>query len=184
MTLEESENSYRKIWKREEIDVVRISKSKYKTAAIRAFEKMAGSGLSDSTMEGRICDAVFACILCGAEKSGRKFAKRLQNWLEKEKISGKSRYFNREKKHLQIEFLAAYYTEPPERLQKLLDRESKREICHECTYPVCKEMESVRILFLIRMGRMDEARERLQRNLEVQPWDMHMRAIQRIMSAE
>ena len=155
-----------------------------KTAAIRAFEKMAGSGLSDSTMEGRICDAVFACILCGAEKSGRKFAKRLQNWLEKEKISGKSRYFNREKKHLQIEFLAAYYTEPPERLQKLLDRESKREICHECTYPVCKEMESVRILFLIRMGRMDEARERLQRNLEVQPWDMHMRAIQRIMSAE
>lgn len=29
MTLEESENSYRKIWKREEIDVVRISKSKY-----------------------------------------------------------------------------------------------------------------------------------------------------------
>lgn len=155
-----------------------------KTAAIRAFEKMAGSGLSDSTMEGRICDAVFACILCGAEKSGRKFAKRLQSWLEKEKISGKSRYFNREKKHLQIEFLAAYYTEPPERLQKLLDGECKREICHECTYPVCKEMESVRILFLIRMGRLDEARKRLQRNLEVQPWDMHMRAIQRMLSAE
>ena len=151
-----------------------------KAAAVKAFEKMTKYGFTDNTMEGKLCDAVFACILCGDEKRGKKFAERLKNWLEREKTSGKSRYFNREKKHLQIEFLAAYYTESSEKLREILDRDEKSEICHECINSLCKEMESVKLLFLLRMGKKDEAKERLHRNLELQPWDKHLRAIKHV----
>ncbi len=151
-----------------------------KAAAVKAFEKMTKCGFTDNTMEGKLCDAVFACILCGDEKRGKKFAERLKNWLEREKTSGKSRYFNREKKHLQIEFLAAYYTESSEKLREILDRDEKSEICHECINSLCKEMESVKLLFLLRMGKKDEAKERLHRNLESQPWDKHLRAIKHV----
>lgn len=81
---------------------------------------------------------------------------------------------------MQMEFLAAYYTETPEKLREILDREKGCEICHFCTSPLCKEMEGVRILFLMREGRTEEARERLVRNLETQPWDEYMLAIRHV----
>ncbi|HBA47205.1 MAG TPA: hypothetical protein DCZ91_05295 [Lachnospiraceae bacterium] len=151
-----------------------------KSAALAAFDKMFRNGLVESSMEGKICDAVFACILCGDEKRGRKYARRLQEWLKVEQAAGKPKYYNREKAHLQMEFLAAYYTEDTEKLQEILDRESKCEICHFCNHPRCREMEGVRILFLLRMGRREEARERLRRNLEVQPWDEYMLAVRHV----
>lgn len=151
-----------------------------KDAALRAFGRMTRSGLVENTMEKKLCDAVFACILCGDDKRGRKYAQKLQAWLAKEKFSGRSRYYNREKGHLQIEFLAAYYTEPIEKLKEILGREQKSEICHSCTNPLCKEMEGVRILFLLRTGNAGEARERLAHNLEIQPWDEYMQAINHI----
>ena len=144
-----------------------------KNGAIKAFEKIAGSGCG----EEKLCNAVFACILCGDDKRGKKFGKRLQDLLTKEKFSGKSRYYNRQREHLHMEFLAAYYTEPTEKLQQILDRESKCEICHYCTNPLCKEMEGMRILFWLKTGRREEARARIRRNLEVQPWDEYLLAI-------
>ncbi len=132
-------------------------------------------GLEDKAMGERLCDGVFACILCGDEKRGRKLARRLQDWLEKK--GGRGSYYNREKKYLQIEFLTAYYTEPTEKLKEILDREEKCEICHECSNSICEEMEGVRILFLLRMGRKEEAKERLLRSLEAQPWDEYLQAI-------
>ena len=155
-----------------------------KAAALAAFDKMFRNGLVESSMEGKICDAVFACILCGDEKRGKKYALRLQSWLEKEKAANKPKYYNREKAHLQMEFLAGYYTETAERLQEILDREDTSEICHFCNCPRCKEMEGVRILFLLRMGKREEAKERLRRNLEIQPWDEYMLAIKNVMFRE
>jgi len=148
-------------------------------AAVKAFGKMAG-GLAENTMERMLCDAVFACILCGDDRRGRKHAKRLQAWLTKEKFSGRSRYYNREKGHLHMEFMAAYYTEPAEKLKVLLDREKKCEICHSCINPICKEMEADRILFLLRTGKAEEAEERLARVLEIQPWDEYMLAVRHV----
>ena len=152
-----------------------------KAAALRAFDKMFRNGLVESSMEGKICDAVFACILCGNEEKGKKYAKKLREWLANEEKSGKRKYYNRQKGHLQLEFLASYYTETPERLQELLDREEKCEICHFCTSPLCRELEGARVLLMLRMGHRQEALERLRRNLEVQPWDEYMLSIQHVV---
>lgn len=155
-----------------------------KAAALRAFDKMFQNGLVENAMEGKICDAVFACILCGDNRRGRKYAGRLRNWLEEEKRTGRTKYYNQEKGHLQLEFLAAYYTESDERLQEILDREANCEICHFCNCPRCKEMEGIRILFLLRTGKREEAGQRLRSNLEIQPWDEYMLAIKHIAFAE
>ena len=149
-------------------------------AAVRAFEQMFRNGLSEKTMEDKICDAVFACILCGDEEKGKRYAARLQFWLDREKTVGRRKYYNRQKAHLQLEFLAAYYTESEQRLQELLDMEDRCEICHSCTCPLCRELEGVKILLLLRNGKREEARERLERNLLVQPWDVYMLAIRHV----
>lgn len=147
-----------------------------KSSAIKAFTSALYYQL-DYKAEGTLCDAVFAFILCGEEKLGKKYAAKLKDWLRQEQFEGENRYYEQEKGHLQIEFLAAYYTEPVEKLQELLERESNCECCHFCAYAVCKELEGVRILLMLRQGRTQEARERLARNLEIQPQDEYMLAI-------
>lgn len=149
-------------------------------SAMKAFGAMFRNGLTERTMEGKICDAVFACILLGENKQGQKYAQQLQSWLENEKKFGNRKYYNREKAHLQMEFLAVYYTADPEKLQEILDRESRCEICHNCSRPLCGKMEGVRLLLLLRQGKKDEARERLCRSLEVQPWDEYLLAIRHV----
>jgi len=148
-----------------------------KSAALKAFDQMYKNGLVENIMEGKLCDAVFACILCGDEKRGRRYSEKLSDWLKREKAANRSRYYDQEKGHLQLEFLAAYYTEEPEKLEELLEREANCETCHFCTHILCKELEGVRILFMLRMGQTEEAKERLRRNLEQQPWDEYMLAI-------
>lgn len=127
--------------------------------------------------EGKLADAVFACIVCGMDKRGRKYGEQLKKWLQSEQLSDSGKYFNREKGHLQMEVLAAWYTEGEAEIQALLDREQECGICHFCTSAVCSEMESMHILFLIRNGKHEDARERLARSLERQPSDEYMLAI-------
>lgn len=148
-----------------------------KKNAIKAFCKMLRSGFLENTMEGKLCDMVFACILCEDEKRGRKGSEKLRDWLKREKASGGSKYYNREKAHVWTEFLAAYYTESQEKLYKLLDKGERSEICHSCVCPLCKELESARTLLLLRTGQKEEAGERLRRNLEIQPWDEYLLAV-------
>lgn len=145
--------------------------------AVRAFVSALDNKPDLDNSEGILCDAVFAFILCREDKLGKKYAAKLQNWLRRESFSSKNEYYEQEKGHLQLEFLAAYYTETDEKLQELLDRESKCECCNFCTYAICKEMEGVRILWMLRKGQIREAEERLEHNLEVQPQDEYMLAI-------
>ena len=63
---------------------------------------------------------------------------------------------------------------------ELLDMEEKCEICHSCTCPLCRELEGVRILFLLRRGKREEAKKRLERDLLVQPWDVYLLAIRHV----
>lgn len=148
--------------------------------AVKAFVSALDFRPDLENAEGTLCDAVFAFILCGEEKLGKKYAAKLQEWLGREKFVPENAYYEQEKGHLQMEFLAAYYTEPEEKLQEMLDREDKCECCNFCTYAVCKELEGVRILLMLRMGRQEEARERLGRNLKIQPQDEYMLAIRHI----
>lgn len=152
--------------------------------AARAFGRAVKYCLAGNAAEGRICDAVFAFILCGDDARGKRYGSWLGDWLRKEKFSPRNKYYNRGKAHLQMEFLAAYYTEEPGKLQEILDREARTEICHSCTSPLCRELEGVRLLLLLRMGRREEARERLLRNLEVQPDDEYMLALRHIAFGE
>ena len=65
-------------------------------------------------------------------------------------------------------------------MQGILHKESSCGICHFCTHAVCREMEGVRILFLLRQGKREEAKQRLDRNLEIEPADDYMLAIRHI----
>ena len=132
-------------------------------------------------MNGKLADLTFACIVCGMDKQGREYSKELRKWLQEDKFSAENTYFNQEKGLLEKKILAAWYTTPDEGIQALLDKEEKCGICHFCTNPVCKEVEAMRILFLIRQGKKKEAKERLEKSLEIQPSDEFMLAIRHMV---
>ena len=152
-----------------------------KSSVIKAFTSALYYQLEDNKADGVLCDAVFAFILCGEEKLGKKYGTKLKERLRQEQFSGVNRYYEQEKGHLQTRCLAAYYTEPVEKLEELLAQESGCECCHFCTYAICKELEGVRILLMIRQGKAQEAKERLAHNLEVQPQDEYILAIKHIV---
>lgn len=123
-------------------------------------------------------ETVFASILCDDEKRGRKYAAKLVNWLKEMERSGRQSYCHMQKLYLESEILAVYYTESNERLKELLDREEKMESCYFCNYGICKEIEAIRILYLLRLGKKEEARRRVECNLRWQPLNEYTAAIQ------
>lgn len=134
-------------------------------------------GSSGGGWEVRLADAVFVCIVCGMDRQGRKYGELLQRWLNEQQSSGSGKYFNREKGYLHKQILAAWYTREENEIQALLDGDRERGICHFCNDAVCREMEAMHILFLVRRGKREQAEERLARSLELQPSDEFMLAI-------
>ena len=130
----------------------------------------------EKSPEGMISDAVFAFAVMGDEKLGGRWAKVLQKRLETEKTDVE-RYYKQEKTLLLDELLVAYFLESNARVRELLDREDGYRICWFCSSPVCREIEGVRVLFLLREGRREEAKERLMNNLKLQPVNEYMLAI-------
>lgn len=122
-------------------------------------------------------DAVYGCIVCGDDKRGRKYSAKLKKKFRQESFKATDWYYNSAKIKLNIEIQSCFYTESPERIQELLDREETTENCHFCTNPFCKELEGLRIMFLVRQGKHEEALERLVLNLEKFPQDEFMLAI-------
>lgn len=130
----------------------------------------------EKSPEGMISDAVFAFAVMGDEKLGVRWAKVLQKRLETEKADVE-RYYKQEKILLLDELLVAFFLESDTKVRELLDREDKLTICWFCKSPVCREIEGVRILFLLREGRREEAKERLMNNLKLQPVNEYMLSI-------
>ncbi|MGN0400871.1 MAG: hypothetical protein ACI4HQ_01260 [Acetatifactor sp.] len=128
-------------------------------------------------------DGIFGAILCEEEACGKKMAANLERWLKRDKMSDNNQYFNREKAYLRLQVLAAWYTASEAEIEELLEKESQCGICHECASPVCRELEGIRILLLLRQGRIQEAKERLQRNLQNFSSDEYTRAIAAIHSS-
>lgn len=145
-------------------------------ASLKYFEKQ---NQLDQNKDGKagLVDGIFARILLGEERHGKAIAEKLKKWIAKEKLSGTDHYHEMKKARLQLDFLAAYYDASDEALAAMLEQDKTCDICHFCNYEICKEMEAVRILYMIRIGKKEEALERLERNLERQPLDEYMIAI-------
>lgn len=122
-------------------------------------------------------DMVFAAIVYGDEKLGRKYAAKLRTWINRESFSPVDEDHDCPKLKLTREFLADYYTASDEKLQELLDREKDCARCPFCMMTLCQELEGMRVLLLVRQGREAEARARLAQNLEVQPFDEYMQVL-------
>lgn len=148
--------------------------------ALEFFEKLIKAKTHDNSIAGSMCDMVFACILCGDTERGKLYSAKLRQWMQKEKAEGRNDYYDGEKGRLQLEFLSEFYKSDIVGLEEMLNHEKDCQICHYCTFSVCKEMEAVRILHMMSKGEREAAMERLARNLEIQPQDEYMIAIRHI----
>lgn len=122
-------------------------------------------------------DLIFTCILYGQEELGRHYAAKLMEINAKEEAEGTKDMHEMQKARLQKIFLSRYYTASDKELQEILEREKDTTICYFCTYCLCKELEAVRILYMLRTGQKEEAMARVERNLQKQPLDEYMLAI-------
>jgi tetratricopeptide (TPR) repeat protein len=153
-------------------------------AALKEFHRAVKKATADN-MEEVLQEALFACIVCGDDNKGAKYSARLSDFLKNCRYYGRNIYFNKEKTLMWIEIMAAWY--PVERdaagteemLEKLFEREKQCGICHCCSTGVCRKTESLRILFLVRQGKRQEARELLRHDLELLPLDGYLLAIRR-----
>lgn len=154
-----------------------------KKAAMDSFKRdillAVRGGVKD--YEESLPDIIFAAVLCGEDSLGRKYARKLSDWLARVSRQPADPFYERPKARLTAEFLAGYYTYTEEQLQELLDREKGCALCGFCLMPLCQELEGMRILLLLRQGKTQEARERLARNLKVQPYDEYMQAINGVL---
>lgn len=137
--------------------------------------------LCRSIVEHEKADIVFACILCGDDTQGKKYSERLRKRMkeaeEAKPKDGDDFFCNEYKRGLYYRILSCFYTASPQEIQGLLDQEKGMTSCNLCTRPFCSELEGIRILLLYRQGKQQEARERLERNLEILPQDEYLRAI-------
>lgn len=148
-------------------------------AALELFEQQVKCGeiKSQGDSDEGLEDMVFAATLYGETEKGKKYADKLRIWLNKASMKAVDEFHERPKAKLTAEFLANYYRISDEKLQELLDREKGCAICGFCLMPLCMELEGMRALLLLRQGKLDEVRERVAHNLEVQPYDEYMLAV-------
>lgn len=137
--------------------------------------------LRENNAAARISDALFAAAVCGKQKLGVRWAKRLKKVLNKQLQDNPNEYYEKEKVYLYYQLMAAYFTESEEKIRELLDRGRTCQICRFCTSAFCQELEGIGILFLIRTGNLQAAKERLTEILEVQPADKYMLTIRHML---
>ncbi|MCM1044647.1 MAG: tetratricopeptide repeat protein [Candidatus Gastranaerophilales bacterium] len=124
--------------------------------------------LDDDTRQSCLCAAVFACILCGDERRGRRFAARIRP--DQTPLSDQKRRECRT-------FFSLYYSETEEHLGRILDRGDAESVCRTCSRCVCRDIEVGRLLLLFRRGQIDEAGARLKADMERQPFDIYLMAV-------
>lgn len=143
----------------------------------KAFKLYTAAGEDAS---GQCCDMVFACALCGDDVRGRKYAAKLRDFMEAERKKKTAPYHEMDKIRLEREFISQYYTASAEELEAILEQEENAHVCYFCTYCLCKELEGMRILHMLRMGKTEEAFARVESNLKKQPVDEFMLAIKHV----
>ncbi|MCD7835542.1 MAG: hypothetical protein LUG83_02570, partial [Lachnospiraceae bacterium] len=131
----------------------------------------------DCLKEEYQCDAVFASILYGDVRRGRRYAQMLKEFLKREKLKRGNIYYNYCRKHVRIEILSIWYDDNDGEIERLLRESHSMEICHDCTSCLCKGLECLEVLFLLKKGKTDEAAEKLERSLRLFPFDEYMNAL-------
>lgn len=145
--------------------------------ALRDIDDMIRFNSVREREEDLLCDAVFACIVCGDGRRGKKYSEKLRNCYNQESCKARDKYYDSPKGKLYVRILSRFYTASPEDIAELLEQEAATAVCDYCTNPFCKELEGVRIMFLVRQGKRREALERLVRNLELFPQEEYMLSI-------
>lgn len=129
---------------------------------------------------GTYCDLIFAAALSGNDKIAMTYAKKLIDFLEKKQKEGVNLHYEMDKIALESEFVSKYFTSTAEELEEVLARNEKTNICYFCTEPACKEVEAMRVLHLLRMGKTEEAFAWVENILEKNPCDEWMHTIKNV----
>ena len=129
---------------------------------------------------GLYCDLIFGALLSGDDKIAMVYSKRLIDLLEKKRSEGENLYYEMDKIALQKEFLSKYFTATKEELEEILERDAKTNICYFCTEPLCKEIEALKVLHLLRVGKTEEAFAKVEEVLKKNPCDEWMHTIKNV----
>ena len=131
-------------------------------------------------LSGVYCDLVFAATLAGEDKTAMIYTKKLIDFLEKKQKEGENLYYEMDKIALEREFVSKYFTATAEELEEILNRNDKTNICYFCTEPACKEVEAMKVLHLLRMGKQEEAFAWVEKILKKNPCDEWMHTIKNV----
>lgn len=71
----------------------------------------------------------------------------------------------------------AYFLEGSLAAWELLKQEKNTFRCRRCTIPICQELQAIRCILLIEMGRKEEAKTLLKETLKIQPTDTYARYV-------
>lgn len=151
----------------------------FEKSMLYSYKKM-----NPKTAAARIGDAIFAAVVCDRPKQGIRWGKQLKKVLNKQLQSNRNEYYEREKAYHYYQLMAAYFTESEEKIKALLDKGHECRICRSCTSAFCQELEGVQILFLIRTGHRQEAKDRLDEIMEIQHADKFMLSIRHMIYAD
>ena len=135
---------------------------------------------SDPDNSGVYCDLIFAAALSGEDKIAMVYAKRLIDFLEKKRSEGVNLHYEMDKIALEREFVSKYFSATREELEEILERNDRTNICYFCTEPLCKEVEAMKVLHLLRVGKTEEAFARVEEILAKNPCDEWMHTIKNI----
>lgn len=134
----------------------------------------------DGDHSGTYCDLIFAAALSGNDKIAMLYAKKLIDFCEMKRKEGENLHYEMDKIALECEFVEKYFTATAEELEEILNRNDKTNICYFCTEPACKEVEAMKVLHLLRMGKQEEAFAWVEKILKKNPCDEWMHTIKNV----
>ncbi|MBR3824985.1 MAG: tetratricopeptide repeat protein [Lachnospiraceae bacterium] len=150
---------------------------------IESFEKEIELKLlmdPNADCSGTYCDLIFSAALAGNDEVAMKYAKKLIDFREAKRKEGVNLHYEMDKIELEVQFVEKYFTATAEELDELLAKNDKTNICYFCTEPACKEVEAMKVLHLLRMGKQKEAFAWVEKILKKNPCDEWMHTIKNV----
>lgn len=150
---------------------------------IEAFEKEIELKLlmdPNADCSGTYCDLIFSAALSGNDEVAMKYAKKLIDFREAKRKEGVNLHYEMDKIELEAQFIEKYFTATAEELEEILAKNDKTNICYFCTEPACKEVEAMKVLHLLRMGKTEEAFAWVEHILEKNACDEWMHTIKNV----
>lgn len=148
--------------------------------AVEYLEKSVVHREDEIDTRGMLLDLIFACILSGNEHKGTTYADRLKDWLDREKKYGTGCYKDMLKLEPIYRYLAVYYKASQEELDDLIVWGEESGFCLNCCCEICKELEEIQLLNLLRKGQKQEVQERVAKAYKERPSE-YVRAIRHFL---